>query len=371
MQLTEKEQEQIKVWAGHGKMKGSEILAKLNSKREARGETLIEKSTVYRFIRGETHVRSASETRGRPNQLRRQDIRKLQEARRRLCRAADSEELVTWQHVLDEADLDRTPSLRVVQDALRNEGVRFRRPRKKIALTSEDAKKRYRVALDWKKKPKAYWLAMHGYYDNKAFPLPLTPAQVTKLKQTRITGHLRTPEEGVQKGFTKPRTEHAWIGFPSVTISAVVAINRIIMWEVVEGSWNGQKAADIYKGPMKKALQQTWGQKRFYRIIEDGDRKGNQSNKGKRAKVSAKIRAITLPPRSPCWMPLDFAIWDKIMGRVLSGAPGRAETKPEFLRRLRKCAMSLPRAWVAKQIGRMKKQIDGVVEAKGYHPKSD
>ena len=308
MQLTFKEQEKIQKWSGHDKMKGSKILALLNSTREARGETPIEKSTVDRFIRGETHVRGAPEMRGRPNQLTRQDIRKLQQARRRLIRNADSEEQVTWQDVLDEAALEATPSLRVVQDALRNEGVRFRPPRKKIALTSEDAKKRYREALVLRKKPVSFWLGMHGYFDNKAFPLPLTPAQVAKFKQTRITGHLRTSKEGTQRGFTKPRTQHAWIGFPSATISAVLSKNRIIMWEVVEGSWNGQKAADIYKGPMLKALKRVWGKKRFYRIVEDGDRKGNQSTKGKRAKDSAKIKAMTLPPRSPCWMPLDYAI---------------------------------------------------------------
>lgn len=371
MQLTAKEQEQIKKWAGHDKMKGSKIINMLNKNREGRGDTPVEKSTVYRFLRGETHVRGAPETRGRPNILTRQDIRKLQQARRRLIRNADSEERVTWQDVLDEADLDSAPSLRLVEETLRNEAVRFRPPRKKIALKSEDAKKRYRVAVEWKKKRKSYWLGMHGYYDNKNFPLPLKPAQVAKLKQTRITGHLRTPAEGVEKGFTKPRTEHAWIGFPSVTISAVVARNRVIMWEVVEGSWNGAKAASIYAGPMLKALQRVWGPKRSYSIVEDGDRKGNQSNKGKRAKAAAEIKAITLPPRSPCWMPLDFSIWDRILDDVLENAPGYVETKPEFLRRLRKCAMSLPRGWVAKQIGRMKEQIEGVVDAKGYHPKTD
>ena len=51
--------------------------------------------------------------------------------------------------------------------------------------------------------------------------------------------------------------------------------------------------------------------------------------------------------------------------------PSRAETKAEFLARLKKCAKSLPPGFVAKQIGRMKEQVAGVVEAKGYHAKRD
>ena len=34
--------------------------------------------------------------------------------------------------------------------------------------------------------------------------------------------------------------------------------------------------------------------------------------KGK-AKKEAGIRAKVLPPHTPCWMPLDYASWDKIM----------------------------------------------------------
>jgi len=37
---------------------------------------------------------------------------------------------------------------------------------------------------------------------------------------------------------------------------------------------------------------------------------------------------------------------------------------------LQKTAKTLPRGRVAAAIGRMKKQIQGVIKAKGYHPKS-
>jgi hypothetical protein len=167
------------------------------------------------------------------------------------------------------------------------------------------------------------------------------------------------------------RQAHTWLGIPSVTISAVLAKDRIIMWQVQEGSWNGEKAAETYKGPMLKSLRRVWGERRQYNIVEDGDRKGNQSNKGIAAKKAAHIKSTMLPPRTPSWMLLDYAVWQRIMTKVLVTAPAEEETKQAFLRRLKKCAMSLPKKWVAMQIGRMKENIKGMTNAKGYHAKND
>ena len=211
---------------------------------------------------------------------------------------------------------------------------------------------------------------MHGYYDNKAFPLPLTPAQRKKFKQTRIEGHLRLPSEGTDQGITKPREKHSFIGMPSVTISAVAAKDRINVWQVNK-KCNGTAAAAVYRGPMKTALRRTWGVKRFYTIVEDGDRKGNQSNKGKKAKEEMGIPSMVLPPRSPCWMPLDYGLWTPILDKVVATAPPGVETKDAFIARLEACAKTLPRGTVAKQISQMKGRIQGVIDAKGYHPKRD
>ena len=43
----------------------------------------------------------------------------------------------------------------------------------------------------------------------------------------------------------------------------------------------------------------------------------------------------------------------------------------DFIKCLEKCAKSLPRGVVAKAIARMPKNIQGVIDAKGYHPKRD
>ena len=87
-----------------------------------------------------------------------------------------------------------------------------------------------RVAKEWIKRLRSFWHKGVHAYDNKAFPVPLTPAQRKKIRQTRISGHLRKASEGVSKGFTKPKDNHSFLGMPSVTVTAAVAKDRIILW---------------------------------------------------------------------------------------------------------------------------------------------
>ena len=108
-----------------------------------------------------------------------------------------------------------------------------------------------------------------------------------------------------------------------------------------------------------------------FRIVEDGDRKGNYSGKGIEAKRQAKIRPIKLPPRTPSLMPLDYAIWNEIMKRLMAGAPEGNETKEKFLKRLHKVAMSLDKKYINKVILRMKPNLKALKEARGYTPKND
>ena len=156
-----------------------------------------------------------------------------------------------------------------------------------------------------------------------------------------------------------------------MSIGAAVAKDKIIMWHVVQGSWNGANAAHMYESALAPALAKTWGKQRRYSIVEDGDRKGNQSTKGINAKIKMKIDAITLPPRTPSWMPLDYGIWKRIMDDMLATAPPGVETKDAFLKRLEQIARNLPRGFVAKQIDRMQNNVQAVYDARGWIPKND
>ena len=137
--------------------------------------------------------------------------------------------------------------------------------------------------------PAKYWVKdIKAYIDNKNFPTPRTPAQRKRFKQTLVTGHLRKKSEGLDRGFTKPREKHSFTGIPSVQISAAVTSDKITMWHVVSVSWNGKNAAIMYKGHLRPALQRKYGEVPYYKIIEDGNRKDNTSNKGIAARKRSK-----------------------------------------------------------------------------------
>ena len=80
----------------------------------------------------------------------------------------------------------------------------------------------------------------------------------------------------------------------------------------------------------REALRGTYGQKRQYIVVEDGDTKGYQSSAGKQTKRAEKITSMMLPPRSPGWMPLDYSIWREIDRRVLAKQGKQREAMGDF-----------------------------------------
>ena len=350
----------------------TDALRRINEQRQEANIKCIDKSAVHRYAQGLTHKRGAEEQRGRKRALSKQDVRTLDQARRRLIKRENNQHRVTYESVVEEAALSSSPCQRVCEDALREVGVAWKNPRRKIYVSDEDAKKRWATAKAWVKRPSKYWSqTVHAYVDNKAFPLPLSVAQKKRFRQTLIAGHLRKASEGTDRGFTKPREKHSFVGMPSVTITAAVAKDRVILWHVVPGTWNGAAAACMYEDHLKPALVRVWGKRGRYTIVEDGDRKGNTSGKGIAAKARAKIHPITLPPRTPSLMPLDYAIWQAIGDSMIEGEPDDVETKSEFLERLKTAATTLPRGYVKKIIGRMRSNIQALNDAKGYTPKND
>ena len=130
------------------------------------------------YVKGETHERGAEEKRGRKRSLSRGDVQKLQATRRRLIMKADGTRRVTYADVQSNTKLDKSPCQRVVENALRQDGVKYRKPREKVQLTKEDAAKRLAFAKEWVKKPPGFWTSsVHAFVDNKAFQMPLTKKQ--------------------------------------------------------------------------------------------------------------------------------------------------------------------------------------------------
>ena len=117
------------------------------------------------------------------------------------------------------------------------------------------------------------------------------------------------------------------------------------------------------------STRRRWGAgKRSYRVVEDGDPKGYQSNKGIAAKKAQKIISMQLPPRSPEWMPLDYSLWKAIEDQMLNDANvSGVETMKEYLSRLEHTAKSLPRKLVRDALGQMKTRIVATKKLKGEH----
>jgi hypothetical protein len=349
----------------------ADAVREVNKRRAKQGTPPVAKTTVYRYTKGDTHRPMQKEKRGRPKALSRLDIRKLDQSRRRLIKKAKNEHPVTYKEIAEEAGLHEKAGERTVADGLRGINVRFRAPRSKVFLSEPDAMERLKVAKAWIKHPASHWAKnIHAYMDCKSFPLPLNAKQRSKIRQARVKGHLRKPSEGTSRGFTKVRTKHSFLGVPSVTIAAAVAKDKVIMWHVVSGTWNGAAAASMYEA-LKKALVKCWGKRRTFTIVEDGDRKGNQSGKGLKAKDKVDIKSKTFPPRTPSWMPLDYSIWSEIDKKMDEAAPTGDEAKAAFMERLEKCAKKLPRTYIRKVLARMKKNIQGVIDARGVHAKND
>ena len=229
-----------------------------------------------------------------------------------------------------------------------------------------DERRRFELAGEWEDKPSSFWTEEVTYIDTKRFVQPQTKAQRRRMRQSKVRHHLRTASERNESTYVVPKKARLLTGIPSVEITAAVHKNRIIMWRESEASWSGAEAAAMY-ADLGKNLRRVLGDRRSYRVVEDGDPKGFQSNKGKAAKTAARITSWKLPPRSPDWMPLDYSLWAIIEDKVLASGPEGHESKQQYRTRLRTTALGLPRKMVAGAIKQMKGRIKKTKANKGKY----
>ena len=140
---------------------------------------------------------------------------------------------------------------------------------------------------------------------------------------------------------------------------------KVKLWHYLPTRWSGAVAADLYKGPLRRALKSAHPHKDAFKILEDNDRTGYKSKKGVAAKKTAKISTITYPRYSPDLNPLDFFLWNEVerkMGEQKAPANEKAEA---YKCRLRRTAMRIPQAVIRKALNNIKTRARAVVEAKG------
>ena len=216
---------------------------------------------------------------------------------------------------------------------------------------------------------------MHGYIDNKTFPIRKTAAKMSLLKKQKVKGHLRKKTESLNPECVRPKVQRKGIGVPSVELTMCVSpsAGRVIMTHVASApkkKWNGEAAKLMYEKPLAAALKRVYGDLSFYRIVEDGDPSGYQSKKGKAGKRNAKIRSWQLPPRTPEWNPLDYSIWNTIETKAYESSDP-PHTRKSWVATLRKVARGLSKKYIKDTCASMKGRIEKTHKAKGQHIKGD
>ena len=147
-------------------------------------------------------------------------------------------------------------------------------------------------------------------------------------------------------------------------VCAGISNGRIALWEYCN-KWNAQIAADMYKGPIMKALIKHRGRKTSYLMAEDNDPSGYKSGKAVSEKARLGIKTIDWPRYSPDLMPLDFCLWADIGRRLDDTAPKGRESIDAFKKRLRQVALRTSKATVVAAVGAMKKRAAQICAYQG------
>ena len=146
----------------------------------------------------------------------------------------------------------------------------------------------------------------------------------------------------------------------------------MLLWEYIDGrNWSGAVAAELYKGPVRRALKKAAGTSRSWRVLEDNDPTGFKSGKGEAAKSAAGIEVFSIPKRSPQLNVCDYALWAEVNRRMRRQEERwpvqKKETRAAYLVRLRRTALRLPKAFIDKSIGNMKVRCERLLAARGRH----
>ena len=324
-------------------------------------------TVIRKFLKGKTHRRGVVETRGAKRKWTRANVLKANRARIAKIQKHKGAKYVSWD-VIAHAARARKVHRTTVARAFIREGIlaRFRPSRAKPQRTEEHERERKDICGRMRRWPTSYFTDhIDLIIDNKTFSLPTTPAAREHQQKQQVHGQIRTPSEGIKKGFTKPNPKrHRKFLGGTAHVCAGIAKGRFVLWEYYT-KWSGSTAASMYHGPILSVLKKVHGVKRSYLLAEDNDPTGYKSGLGKAAKIAVGIRAIQWPRYSPDLMPLDFTLWASIEAAMAKCAPEGRESANAYKTRLRRVALNLPRAVVIKAVTAMKKRARKIYEADG------
>ena len=305
---------------------------------------------------------------GRPHKLKQAQVNQLKRTLNSLVKKANCQYTVTAAMVKKAMRLK--VSDRLIRDTLHEQKIYFRKLREKPVLTPEDVKARLAFARKYHMKSAQWWNdRLDGIIDGKSFKVYLTADGRRRAAQHATYGAYRAPGKGLAQGYVKPKkTLLTNPGARNELIIAGVGSGKMLMWHKCD-RWNGAAASAMYSGSLSKALRKAYPHKTKFTVLEDNDPTGFKSTKGIEAKAAAKIVIFEIPRRSPDLNVLDYAIWKEVnkrMRRQEQKWPCRKrESRTDYVSRLRRTAMRLPKPFITKSIGDMRRRCERLLAAKG------
>jgi len=325
-------------------------------------------SVIYRRLKLLKAMKSKRRP-GRPNSITEKQADKMEAMLKRMVKKANAQEEITVGMLATRCGIEACD--KTVLNKMHERGIWFRKLRNKPLLTDDDVKDRYQFSKDYKGESKPWWLShIDVHIDNKTWPVCTNAKARAFNAQRSIRGVYRKKGEGLDQGYVRQgkgfMNPHS--GQKSVLISCGVGPSGVVFWEELKSNWGGEAAKDLYTKIGKK-LHKKYPQRRKFRILEDNDPTGYKSSLGVAAKKEQNLEVFTIPKRSPDLNVLDYAIWAEISRRMRQQEKGwpasKRETRDEYLRRLRQTAMKLPKAFVRKSIGDMRRRCQRLFDKKG------
>lgn len=367
--LTPKEIDTMFAWKSAG-FDPMTIHAKLSRIRRRKRQQAPSLSSVRRALKSSTFKRGASETRGRKQKLSMRNLKALEKARVELIKKADGLHEVHWDDIMKKArvpPVHRTTAAKAMAKAGFN--VKWRTPRLKPMRNDIDEAERRRICKTLRKLPASYWRRrVHLFMDNKKWDIPQSAKGKRFLRMIKVRGHLRTPSEGLKKGFTKPNTKKHHVNTGGhVNVCAGIIGCKVRIWHYLPPRWSGEAAENLYRNVVHKALRKHHPGKRKYIILEDNDPTGYKSNRARKAKVELGIVPLPFPTYSPDLNPLDYALWDEVDRRMQKPGARGQESAGQYMARLRRTALSIPQVIIKKMLSDMKLRTESVYVNHGGH----
>ena len=298
-----------------------------------------------------------------------QQIERFEKRLDEMIEKANGEYQVTYEMV--RRSLRLKCSIRTIADRMRARGVFLRPMREKPVLTEGDVAERLEFGRKYKDYPPDFWIgAIDMHMDVKFYKVCLDGRARSLIRRGRVKGALRKRGDGLKKGRTRPPKKYKInTGVRGVNVLAGVGQSSVILWEYLPRTWNAKVAADMYQGPVKEALRKAYPGRKTYKVLEDNDPVGFKSDLGVKAKAAARIKVFPIPKRSPCLNVCDFALWDEVNRRMQATEAAwhksKKETRAEYLNRLKKTAMSLPKAVVQNMIKDLKPRCERLYDEGG------